>query len=323
MITTFLVKEGVFNQIESKNINNINIDEIEKEGLLWLDLFCPTDEEISILTDKFSFHELSIEDCIFPQNNPKLDKFDMYAFMIFHDIKYENGEVSFKELNIFISNNFIITVHEDELKCISNVINKCKQGVNFLTLTKSVDFLLHSIIDNMVDNYLPTLEKIEDEITQLEEEIISNPQRSYISKIFTLKKSLFTLRKIIIPQMRIIRQLCLREIPYIRRSTVIYFKDIYDNLNRIGSMINTYLDNVMTMLEVYLAGVTSKTNEAVKRLTLLGTIGLVPVFVASYYGMNVIFPEQSLGKFALPIIVFIMITLTTALVFLLKKIKWI
>lgn len=292
MINTFLLNQ------EKKlitDLEEINLQETleNEETLLWLDLVDPTEEEIIILSEEFKFHELAIEDCLFPQSQPKVDDFGNYIFLIIQGVKKhiedDSEELKTVDLNIFFGKNFVVTVHEESIKSITGIFTRCKQ--NPLFMAKGSDFLLHAIIDGVVDSYLPLLEELDDEIEQVEDEALTTQSHSVMSDIFSLKKKILAIRKILGPQRTVIGLLSRRDIPFIKSNTLIYYRDIYDHLVRISDTIDTYRDLTTNILDIYLSGTSNRLAGVMKVLTLIATITMPLTLITSYYGMNIKLPE--------------------------------
>jgi len=325
MINTFLLNQ------EKKlitDLKEIDLQEVLKDNeiLLWLDLVDPTEEEITILSDEFKFHELAIEDCLFPQSQPKVDDFGVYIFIVIQGVKkhIENSDEELKpvELNIFFGKNFVVTVHEEFIKSITNLSLRCKQNPMFLN--KGSDFLLHAIIDGVVDSYLPLLEEIDDKIEQVEDEVLTNPTQAAMNDIFSLKKRILAIRKIIGPQQAVIGLLSKRDIPFIKPNTLIYYRDIYDHLVRISDTIDMYRELTTSVVDVYLSGSSNRLTEVMKVLTLIATIMMPLTLITSYYGMNVQLPEFSWGLVrSIPFIWTLLIGTTLGLLLFFRHKKWI
>ncbi|MEW6607674.1 MAG: magnesium/cobalt transporter CorA [bacterium] len=311
------------------DFKEINLREILKNNdhLLWLDLIDPTDEEIGILSEDFKFHELAIEDCLFPQSQPKVDDFGDHIFIVIQGVKKyrENGEEELKteDLNIFFGKNFVVTVQEEPFKSIANLASRCKQNPMFLD--KGSDFLLHAIIDGVVDSYLPFLEEIDDKIEQVEDEVLVKPgKQAIMNEIFSLKKQILAIRKIIGPQRAVIGLLSRRDIPFIKPNTLIYYRDIYDHLVRIGDTIDMYRDLTTNILEIYFSWTSSRLTEVMKVLTLIATIMMPLTLITSYYGMNIKLPEFTWGCIrSMPFVWALLIGTTLGLLMFFRHRKWI
>ncbi|MFH1860418.1 MAG: magnesium transporter CorA family protein, partial [bacterium] len=238
------------------NYEEINIIDAlkDKDCFLWIDIEDTDDKDVAVL-EKFGFHELSIEDCIFPQNLPKIEDFDTYCFITVHGIIHRSSieeDIQMFEINTFLGKNFVVTVHEQPSVAINVVREKIRQ--NPLILTKGIDLLLHAILDRIVDGYFPLAEQIDDQIEQIEEDVLTDPTQKNMERLLHLKRVILSMRKIIIPQRTIISRLSREGVSFIKYKNLVYFRDIYDHLLRIGDMLDMYRELLTNTLEVGATG---------------------------------------------------------------------
>ncbi|MEW6102261.1 MAG: magnesium transporter CorA family protein [bacterium] len=282
-----------FAYIDEKIASDIKREEIglnlSKADLLWLDIEDPNEADIDILEDVFKFHELSIEDCIFPQNQPKIDEFDDYLFIVVHSLVKEETE----GLNIFVGKNFVVTVHEREIPALSNVVNKIKKDGEIFK--NGSGFLFHSILDSVVDGFLLIIKRIDDEIDRAEEEAMLNPSRNAINCLFNIKKKILSLRRTILPQQAVINTIIRKPFPIIKEEHIPYFKDINDHIIQVNTTLDTYRDILTHILEVCSSNLEAHLSEVVKVLTVLATLAIPFLMVTGYYGMNIALPEFKWG----------------------------
>jgi magnesium transporter len=154
------------------------------------------------------------------------------------------------------------------------------------------DFLCHAILDALVDDYMPVLDKMDEEIEWLEDRVLSKPEPETLERILSLKHSVMTLRRIVSPQRETINRLSRDDFPQIDRQSRIYFRDIYDHLVRIQDLSESIRDIVSGAMDIYLNSTSLRLNEIMKALTIVSTIFLPMSFFAGVYGMNFhYFPE--------------------------------
>lgn len=254
--------------------------------LLWLDLESPTPEEEAVLRDHFQLHPLALEDTFVEVQYPKIDIYSDYAFLVLHGINYlaATKEFTTAEIDIFLSDQFLITYHDHRMRSVNMMKERIQNEPQILQA--GLDRLAYSILDRMVDNYFPELEKLEDRIEELEEEIFSQPSRESLNRIFTLKRDLMHLKRIVYPQREVFNRLSRDEIPWIRPATRVYFRDTYDSLFRMTDTADAYRDLLTGLLDAYLSSVSNDLNEVMKVLTLIATICIPMTVVAGVYGMN-------------------------------------
>ncbi len=272
---------------------NIPPGEMEKvlrhpEEMVWVSLENPDEAEMAILSDVFHFHPLAIEDC---QNvgyqPPKVDDFGSYIFLIVHAIHPDHDltELETHELNIFLGENYLVTVFKgDMLRPIDTVFHKITR--DYRLTENGSDFLCHAVLDALVDEYMPVIDQMDDEIEWLEDQVLAKPSTQTMDRIITLKHSIMSLRRIISPMREVINRLSRDDFPMIDRQSRIYFRDIYDHLVRIQDLTDTIRDIVSGTMDIYLNSTSLKLNEVMKALTIVSTIFLPLSFLAGVYGMN-------------------------------------
>lgn len=306
-----------FAYIDGKVVSEISEGEVSRylkdAHLLWVDIEDPDEKDIDILEDVFKFHELSIEDCIFPNNQPKIDDFDDYLFVVVHCLI--NLEVC--ELNIFVGKNYIVTVHEREIPTLSNIINRAKKDDKLFK--GSPCFVFHAIFDGIIDSFFSLIDRLDMEIDNASQEAIESPSQKAMSKIFSLRQRVVLLRKTILPQQVIVNNIIKKPLPLIKEETIPYFKDINDHINKINSLLEVCRDNVTHSLEVGFGNISNQLAYTVKILTIIATILLPLQVITGYYGMNVALPEFKMGLRGVFIVISLMISVPIGMYLYLKK----
>lgn len=288
MITSFYYKKG--GQLETELTRARMLAALqEKGGLLWVDFENANEFEEDSLVEIFNFHPLAVEDCITDHSQPKLDDYEEYLFLVVHAVtmveKGKQRELATIELNIFIGENYIVTFHKDPLPGVRQVKDAVLKKAPALMGATS-DLLAHSILDHLVDGYLPVLHDYDEKIDALEKHMFENGSKNYLHTLLQIKQDIFTLRRVIAPQRDTLYSLTRNPTRFIKSKNLMYFRDVYDHLFRIHSVAESYQDNLNSILQVYFSYTSTKLNEIIKRLTVLATITMPPVIVASIYGMN-------------------------------------
>jgi magnesium transporter len=262
---------------------------------LWLDLENPNPEETRmVLEDVFRFHPLSIKDCVTVSPSPKVeeyspkedDRFTPYLFMVIHAVDYsrKDGVFGTSELNFFLGKNFLVTYHEQPLRSVTNVEDKCIKGT--MHIARAPDRVAHNLLDSIVENYKPALEELSLEIAALEERVLKNPGKETLNQIIQIKKEVLHLRQIIGPQREVLARFARGEFKLIRAHLVPYYRNVSDSLNHISELAQTYTDSLTGILQVYLNMSSNQTGEVVKFLTLITLITTPLTLVGTWYGMN-------------------------------------
>lgn len=260
----------------------------EKDAVLWLDLSQPTQDELNLLREKMHFHPLALEDCVHVGQRPKVDDYGGYLFIVLYAVDQCNS-IHAGQIGIFLSHNYLVTVHGTPLNLIDDVLRKTREDPR--TVQQGVDFLLYHLLDASVDRYFPILTSIDEKVDSLEDEIMNSPAQQQLEKIFSLKKDLVTLRKICAPQRDVINILISREQALIGPEAAMYYRDIYDHLIRVYDMIENQRDLLTNAMEIYLSMVSNRLGIIMKSLTVVATIFMPITFITSFFGMNVKFTE--------------------------------
>jgi magnesium transporter len=253
---------------------------------IWVDLESPTSDELDFVASTFNLMDLTVEDFLHRGQRAKLEGFDGYNVLIMHGMIFNRDDLSVEtpELDIVLSNTYLITSHEGKMP----EILKDPQGPEHACgqLGKSPTLALYGVVDRLVDAYYPVLEEIDDTIDKLEERILADSSPAVLQQIFTLKHSLGFLRKVISPQLEVFNRLISREDEFIDPKYVVYFRDIYDHLARTFEVIDSYRDLMSSAMDAYLSMVSNRQNEVMKRLTVFATIFLPITFVTGVFGQN-------------------------------------
>lgn len=259
------------------------------EGVVWVHLHeCDEREHNIILKEVFNFHPLAIEDTLSKgYQPPKVDDFGDYIFVIVHAI--ETGgvaeELTTEELNCFLGRNYLVTAsHSLHVTPVDTVWQRVQRDNRILE--RGADFLLHTILDAVVDEFLPFLDRIDEEVDLLEDQIILDPKPPALRRILELKHSILALRRIASPQREVMQRLSRGEFELLSQQSQIYFRDVYDHLVRITDLSEGVRDVVSGTLDTYLSVSSNRMNEIMKTLTLVSTIFMPLTFLTGLYGMN-------------------------------------
>jgi len=261
----------------------------DADGLLWINIENPTQSEAqTILHDLFQFHPLAVEDALSSgYQTPKIDDFGSYIFLIMHAIRVQGdyADIDTVEVNFFMGDNYLVTiVHHEKLPPIEAVWERIEKDDRILQ--NGSDFLAHAILDSIVDDYLPVLDRLDDELETLEDLVLARPQTRLLERLLEIKHSLIFLRRVISPQREVLNRMSRDEYPMIDQQSRIYYRDIYDHLVRFQDLIESLRDVVGSGMDIYLNSTSLRLNEIMKALTVVSTIFLPLSFIAGVYGMN-------------------------------------
>jgi len=264
------------------------------KGVFWVDIEDLTEREIEVLANVFQFHPLAIDDCVKSNSYPKIDDFEKYLFLIFHAVNFSGptNEFTHSEVDIFLGANFLVTIHQGPIRSIDVQREKCERNAP-LYLGKNPDFLLHSMLTQLADNYIPILADIDDNMEELEDLILLEPSKEVMHQIFKMRKVVLQIRRTLGPQRDTIFQLSRGMYPEIPKKSLIYYRDIYDHMYRVYEMAEMYRDLVAGIMDLYVSVITHQqsdqqhqTNTVMKTLTIMTAIFLPLTVITGIYGMN-------------------------------------
>ena len=310
------------------NLNSNQIAEALKdpEGLLWMSLEQPTEAEVdAVLRDIFHFHPLTIEDCLSDgYQAPKVDIFNDYLFIIVHALQpdFPLDHLDTKELNCFLGSNYLVTSYRcQNMGPVQAVWERLEQDER--PIEHGADFLCYTILDRLVDEYMPLLDIMDEEIDQLEDQVLVKPKPAVLQRILSLKHSILTLRRIIAPQREVMNRLSRDDLPEISTQHRIYYRDIYDHLVRVHDLSESIRDVVTGTLDTYLSATNNRLSEVMKALTIVSTIFLPLSFVAGVYGMNFEYLPELHWHYGYLVVWCVFIMIVLAMLWYFRRQEWI
>jgi magnesium transporter len=188
------------------------------------------------------------------------------------------------ELDIVISRNWVFTHHRAPSRAVTAVMAELSRGHKLLE--RGPVYIAHSLLDHMVDNYLPLIDAFDDDVEAVEAQVVDNPSREVLQRIFRLKHALQRLRRIAVHQRELLLRLSRREFEIIPENALPFFRDVYDHFVRVADLADGYRELLSGALDAYLSVLSNRMNEVMKTLTLVATILLPVTFIAGVYGMN-------------------------------------
>jgi magnesium transporter len=265
------------------------------EGLLWVDFHGnPPEIDKEILSETFKFHPLAVDDALEEAHVPKIDDWGKYLYVVLHAVVAgENHEVSTRELDVFLGENYLVTHHDEEIEAITHVWDSVQRDPRHLR--NGPDHLLYRLVDELVGSYLPVVEVLDQWIDQIEDQLFNYPKPEIVEQIFAIKRAVLHLRRIIAPQREVLNKMARDNYPTIDQQAQVYFRDIYDHLVRLYSIAENIRDLVSDTMDTYLSVINNRLNEVMKTLTIITTFFMPITFITGFFGMNFFFPHELFG----------------------------
>jgi magnesium transporter len=259
----------------------------DQASLVWVDLTITAPEHAWPLTDVFHFHPLTIEDCVSPRVDPaKVDDYGEYLFIVVQALtEYVDGQqLEGHEVDFYLGPNYVVSARQIPAPAITAFRTKLLREPHFPANESA--WLLHGLLDALVDEYLPIVDAVDEAIDEVEAQVIANARPQLLKQIMLVKRNSLRLRRATVPQREIMSRLARGEFALVTPATSIYFRDIYDHLVRIEYLVEALRDLADGALQTYLSAVSNRLNEVMKVLTAAATIFLPLTVITGVYGMN-------------------------------------
>lgn len=295
-----------------------------KDTFMWLDIQKPTYKDMDFLERYFNIHPLTIEDVMTTIQRPKIDKYIGFLFIVLHaaSLAPHKDKTTSLELDIFLSEKFIITCHLKHIKSLDTVRERIMK--NPAIMTEGHANLFYNIADALVDNYFPILEKLDTDINHTEELILKDHSIQNVTTIMNMKEIVLMLRRFIAPQREIINSVVRGDYaPIISSELSVYFRDISDILVRIYDSLESYGEVLTSLLQAYTFVASNRLNDIMKVLTIISTIMMPLTLISSIYGMNFKHMPEIEWKYGYFFAIFIMISIGCGMLAFFKYKKWI
>ena len=300
----------------------------ESNGLLWVDLYDePKDVIKAILYDTFGFHTLAIADALDEVHVPKVDDWGDYLYLVVRAISYKehlDKQLITQEVDIFLGNNYIITYHNNPIPAIERIWEISHRDER--QLRNGVNQLLYKLIDEVATDFISQTEVMDEDINTIEDQLFNDPKPILLENIFSLKRDLLHLRRIIAPQREMINKLARGDYEIIDTDSKMYFRDVYDHFLRLYDIIENLRDLTGSALEIYLSVVNNRMNNVMKTLTIITTLFMPISFLAGFFGMNFFQPGDTMGAWTgsgvFRILILAMILFPMGMYFWIRKRGW-
>lgn len=301
----------------------------DRRGLLWVDFWDEPPETCLPILAGFGFHPLAIEDALQQTHAPKLDDWGDYLYIVLNYMAVaEDGDewdTEIDELDVFLGRNYIVTHHDNPVPAVDETWNTCDRDPR--TLQDGADHLLYKISDKLIAGYMPAVEKIDDAIDQIEDQVFDKPSPRTLEKLFALKRILLAMRRIILPQREVMNKLARDDFDVIDPRDRIFFRDIYDHLVRLHDLNESLRDLVGGALDTYLSVINNRMNEIMKTLTIITVLFMPLTFITGYFGMNFFEPLGLMKSWttvtAFQIMLFIIMFLPFSMYLWMRRRTWI
>src|SRR5947209_5759859 len=323
MTHTRLYRSGVL-ELENFPVQDIS-DYIRQPGVtVWLDMCAPDANGLAAISEELDLHRLAVEDAVQERQRPKLDRHHSHLFVTAYAVELDmaTGELETYEVAVFVTHNALVTVRKSDQFDINGVIARWDASPDLAK--HGVSFLLHGLLDYVVDGHFTAVQTLDDEIETLEDQLFDDkrPDWAVQRRSFELRKSLVQLRRVVLPMREVVNSLMRRDLHTFDEAMTPYYQDVYDHILRATEWTESLRDLVSAILETNLTIQGNRLNVITKQVTSWAAIIAVPTAITGFYGQNVPYPGfgQASGFYASTIMI---VVLSVGLYVLFRRRDWI
>jgi len=296
----------------------------DKSTITWINI--DGVHEIKVIEEigkHFNLHPLILEDIVDTDQRPKIKDFGNYIFIILKMLYYDekDNEMKVEQVSLVLGKNYVISFQEREGDVFDAIRERNRNNIGRIRKL-GADYLVYSLIDAIVDNYFSIIEKLDEEIENLEDKVIIQPNPSNVQAIHKLKRDLIFLRKSVWPLREVISFLEKGESPLVLESTNIYLRDVYGHTIQVMDTVETLRDIISGILDIYLSSINTRMNEIMKVLTIIATIFIPLTFITGIYGMNFQYMPEIKWFWGYPAVLSIMVAIGIGMLIYFKRKKW-
>ncbi|MCG3775409.1 MAG: Cobalt/magnesium transport protein CorA [Nitrospira sp.] len=306
---------------------DLSVDELAPptdESITWVDVWGVHKMDIlESFGKQFKLHPLLLEDIANTDQRPKLDDYETCLFLVMKMLSVtDRQEIVVEQVSLVLGPNFVLSFQENGADVFTSVRDRLRGGKGRLRQS-GADYLLHALVDAIVDRYFEVLEVLGEKIEALQDLVVSHPKPETLRQIHALKRQLMFLRRAVWPLREAANNLSRSESPFLQETTKIFFRDAYDHVVQIVDTIETLREMVSAGLDIYMSSITYRSNAVMKVLTIITTIFMPLTFIVGIYGMNFEYMPELKWEWGYPLVLGLMVAIVIAMLGFFKGKKWI
>ena len=270
----------------------------------------------------FGLHPLAVEDAQTGHQRPKIEEYGDSLFAVLHIVEPHGDELNVGELAIFAGRNYVLSVRNNAEKGFQDVRARSEREPDLLR--QGPGYILYALMDAVVDRYFPLLDRLEDELDVIEQRILApeGVPRENIEALYALKQRLMLMKHAVSPLLEGVSNLSGARVPLLCAGITVYFRDVYDHLQRLNQTVDSIRDTATTATSVNLSMVTLQENETMKRLAAYAALLAVPTMIAGIYGMNFEHMPELKWRYGYLLSLLVMAGIDIYLYFRFKRTRW-
>lgn len=267
----------------------------DPDAVVWIDLLDPDEDDLALLAKELGLHPLAVEDAVHERQRPKLDRYRTHSFLSAYGVRLDSGtgELTTSEVAAFLTDHALVTVRKDDRIPAGSLVRRF-DDLDHLS-GHGVGFLLQGLLDLLVDSHFSAVQELDDALDKLEDRLFDEDSRGGLvqRRSFELRKSLVTLRRVVLPMREVVNTLLRRDLSYVDETLTPYYQDIYDHVLRATEWTDSLRDLVNSILDTNLTIQGNRMNTISKKVTGWAAIIAVPTLITGFAGMNLPYPGFS------------------------------
>jgi magnesium transporter len=319
VVAAYLYRQG-------KRVREVTINEkvdcpTDKSEFVWIGICDPSDDEMQTLKEQYDLHPLAVEDAVNANQLPKVDVYGDQLFVVARTAHLDGDTIDYGETAIFVGHSHIISVRHGSARSHKALRQQLEAAPTLLV--HGVDYVLHAILDYIVDGYLPIVEQIEESVLTMEQRIIDAfLGRDEISRIFTLRRHLARFQRVLGPMAEVAGKLVRLDLPCIDANTKPYFSDVLDHVRRVQTMVDGLLQVLTSVFEFSNLLEQQRTGAITRQLAAWAAILAVPTAIAGIYGMNFEHMPELKTEYGYFVVLAVIAVVCTALYVRFRRVGW-
>ncbi len=290
-------------------------------AFIWVEVLDPLEGDFDVLQQRFGLHSLAVKDSMSPTQAPKMDVYDDQIFVVLQFARLVSDEIHYAAIDAFVSGRHIITVRHGEDAGYAHAHDKLRSGAQFTR--PAPDFILHAIMDFVVNSYLPVVQMIEDEVLSMEQRLLDAfLGRDEVTRLFRLRREAIHLQHVLSRMSDVCGKLTNLEVPCIGADVKPYFRDVHDQLVRLDGMIGRLVDVIRAVFEASNLLEQQRQGASTRKLAGWAAILGAPTAIAAIYGMNFSNMPELYSTYGYPIVMAVMLSICVGLYIRFKKLRW-
>lgn len=311
---------------DGRRVRPVAIDERvhcpeDKSQFVWIGLVDPTIEELRALQESYGLHPLAVEDAAQGDQLPKLDVFGDQLFVVARTAWLEDGQIRYGETAIFVGHSHLISVRRTSSRGHADLRAQLEASPTLLSL--GVDYVLHAILDFIVDGYLPLGDALEDEVLAMEQSAVDSfLTRGEVNRIFEIRRQLIRFQRVLAPTSEVVGKFIRLDLPGIDPEARPYFNDVLDHVRRVQTMVDGLRDVLNSVFEFSNLLEQQRTGAITRQLAAWAAILAVPTAIAGIYGMNFEHMPELDSPWGYPAVMLVIAAICTGLFIRFKRNHW-